>query len=97
MTKAKRLPIRTAALVYQAGIANLFEVSRQRVLPVHRTEHRIAQGDFHTLEAIAYDLMRAGADVQSYACNMAGDVARQVWSSDLSSAPFSSQFHPVRS
>lgn len=84
------------ALVYQAGIANVFRVDCFNLSPDGRNARRVVQGDFHTCEAIAYGMAMAGAIVHSLACNRAGDVADAQWSEDLDSQPFAEKFHPVK-
>jgi hypothetical protein len=77
-----------AALVYQAGIANVFDCT------LTRDRSRIYQGDFRTAEMICYGLGRAGCFVRTYACNQAGDILSASWDTPLSDAPFSDKFHP---
>ncbi len=83
------------ALVYQAGIANLFLVDSFNLDTAGRNARRIYQGDFRTAEAIAKGAGIAGAIVHSVSCNKAGDVANYGWCDDLENAPFSDHFCPV--
>lgn len=83
------------ALVYQAGIANVFQVESFNLQDFGRDALRVYQGDFRGAELFAIGAGRAGAVVMSFACNRAGDIAREVWSDDLESAPFSESFGPV--
>src|SRR5690348_5829197 len=86
------------ALVYQAGIANVFAVDINGLKPETRKKtKRVLQSDFRGCEMFCRGLMEAGAQVRSYACNEAGDIQERVWSLDLTSAPFSDQFKPVNS
>jgi hypothetical protein len=85
-----------AVLVYQAGIANVFEVDSFNMADYGRDAKRLLQSDFRTCEAFARGMAAAGALVTSAACNMAGDVACQRWTDDLEAAPFSDQFRPVQ-
>ena len=83
------------ALVYQAGIANIFQVDCFNLNSFGRNERRIFQGDFRGAECIAHGLGLAGAVVQSLACNKAGDIDKQDWTTDLEAQPFSEKFSPV--
>lgn len=76
------------ALVYQAGIANLFEL-RDGI------RVRVAQSDFRACEYLAMGAGLAGAEVSTWACNEAGDIADRTWTQDLESQPFADQFRPV--
>ncbi len=83
-------------LVYQAGIANLFEVDTFSLAPTQPcTRRRIYQGDFRTAENIAIGAKIAGAEVRTAGCNMAGDIAECIWTYELDELPFSDQFHPI--
>jgi hypothetical protein len=86
-----------AMLVYQAGIANVFEVDCFNLNPAGRVAKRLMQGDFRGCECFARGLRAAGVIVTTVHCNMAGDIADQPWSDDLSAAPFDDRFHPVYS
>lgn len=81
-------------LVYQAGIANVFEVESFNLADFGREARRIYQGDFRTAESICYGAGLAGAIVRTAACNQAGDIATAHWSEDLDEQPFSDKFHP---
>ena len=82
-------------LVYQAGIANLFQVNCANLSDSGRNAKRVYQGDFQTAESIAWGAGLAGAIVHSAACNRAGDIARETWTGDLDAQPFSESFRPV--
>jgi len=84
-----------AMLVYQAGIANVFEVESHNLADFGRDAKRLMQGDFYGCESFANGLAKAGYIVKSAACNMAGDIAKQKWSDDLDAQPFSESFRPV--
>ena len=86
-----------AVLVYQAGIANVFEVECFNMVSFGRDAKRLLQSDFRTCESFASGLKAAGVKVTSVHCNMAGDIVDAKWNDDLSEAPFSDQFHPVYS
>ena len=90
MTEQKR-----AFLVYQAGIANVFEVDCFNLSPFGREARRLIQADFRTCEAFAAGLAAAGYHVSTAGCNMAGDIAGQKWTEDLDSLPFSDKFQPI--
>jgi len=85
------------ALVYQAGIANVFQVRTANYGTFGREAKRIYQGDFRTAETLVKGII-IGDDkalVFTGHCNMVGDVAEQPWSERLDEAPFSDQFRPV--
>lgn len=88
MTKHK---VRKAMLVYQAGIANLFEVKAFNLASYGRDARRLYQGDYRTCEAIATGLRLGGATVRVAACNMAGDVINQPWVDDSDEQPWYDQ------
>lgn len=83
------------ALVYQAGIANVFLCDYLLPASKVRNARRIVQSDFRTCENFVSGAAYAGATVRTFQCNQAGDVARSVWSEDLDAAPFSDKFKPV--
>lgn len=88
-----------AAIVYQAGIANLFSmrisVKRSRHGGLHyRPVKRLVQADFRTVEDIARGLILAGVTVAVYSCNVAGDVSLQDWTRGLEDCPFRDAAHP---
>jgi hypothetical protein len=84
-----------AFLVYQAGIANVFEVDCFNLANYGREAKRVLQPDFRTCETFARGLAYAGWKVASAQCNQAGDIAEARWSADLDTAPFSDKFNPV--
>lgn len=86
--------IRKAALVYQAGIANVFSVECFNLASYGREATRLYQGDFRSAEMFAAGLGTAGVVVRSLACNQTGDVRFATWSDDLDSQPFSDAFRP---
>jgi hypothetical protein len=89
--------MKQAALVYQAGIANVFEVESFNLADYGRDAKRLIQADFRTCESFARGLKAAGVDVITLHCNMTGDVADQKWSDSILDAPFNDKFHPVYS
>lgn len=77
------------ALVYQAGIANVFEVNRFGIKPEERGKtRRLYQGDFHTAKTFVRGAEHAGARVGTYACNRAGDIINAPWDTTDENAPF---------
>jgi hypothetical protein len=92
-----KLRIKKAVLVYQAGIANVFEVAR--IAPTNADRggiaRRLLQSDFRTCGAFVRGLAVAGTLVSTMQCNQAGDIAHADWSEDLDEAPFSDKFSAV--
>lgn len=86
---------RKAVLVYQAGIANVFEVDSFNANPAGRNAKRLLQHAFSPCEYYAQGLARAGYKVASMHCNQAGDITNAVWSEALEDAPFEDKFKPV--
>lgn len=84
-------------LVYQAGIANVFEVTAFNLSDYGRDAKRIMQADFRTCETFCRGLVQAGAIVKTAGCNQAGDIVNSHWTEDLDSLPFSDHFNPVQS
>ena len=84
-----------AALVYQAGIANVFELERMSLAPVTRHATRLMQADFRACENFTRGLKAAGVVVTTAACNRAGDILDMEWSINLDEQPFSDKFCPV--
>ena len=82
-------------LVYQAGIANVFEVRCFNLADYGRGAIRLMQADFSSCEYFAHGLAMAGLTVRTAACNQAGDIVDSHWSEDLEEQPFSDKFHPV--
>ena len=73
-------------LVYQAGIANVFQIQSDG------TFKRILQASFKTCEGFMRGAQFAGADVDVAGCNRVGDIINAAWTRDLDSLPFSDQF-----
>jgi hypothetical protein len=84
-----------AVLVYQAGIANVFEVDCFNMASFGRNAKRICQGSFSQCENFAWGLAHAGWKIASAYCNNAGDIVNQEWKENLNDAPFCDKFHPV--
>lgn len=87
--------VKKAMLVYQAGLANVFWVESFNLADYGRDARRLLQADFRTCEVYTQGLMAAGATVRTAACNMAGDIARQLWTGTLENQPWSDKFRPV--
>ena len=88
---------RVFALVYQGGIANVFEIRTANYGTFGRDARRMMQAGFRACENFLRGIL-AGNDhalAITAVCNMAGDISNQEWSSDLAAAPFSDQFRPV--
>lgn len=82
-------------LVYQAGIANVFEVVSFNLSDYGRDAKRIMQSDFRDCETFCRGLIQASALVKSAGCNQAGDITNSHWTEDLNSLPFSEHFNPI--
>lgn len=85
---------RLIVLVYQGGIANVFQVESFNLSDYGRDARRLYQGTFNAAESICYGLGLGGAIVKTACCNRAGDIQAATWSEDLDAAPFSEKFHP---
>ena len=83
------------ALVYQAGIANVFEVSAFLTHPIGRETKRIHQASFGDCGTFVKGLLYAGYAVRTYACNQAGDITDSIWSTNLDEQPFSDKFTQI--
>lgn len=79
-------------LVYQAGIANVFEVKAFNLANYGRDAKRLLQSDFHTCVAYSMGLAAAGVIIRTAHCNQAGDIVDSLWSEDFDSAPFRDKF-----
>jgi len=84
-----------AVLVYQAGIANVFEVDCFNMASFGRNAKRIMQADFRSCENFARGLAYVGYRIASAVCTQAGDIIDSIWSDDLDDASFSDKFCPV--
>lgn len=84
-----------AALVYQAGIANVFELQAMTLTEPARVAQLLFQSDFRACENFARGLKAAGVQVTTAACNQAGDIKHSTWCADLDEHPFSDKFRPV--
>ena len=84
-----------AVIVYQGGIANIFEVDSFNLSNYGREARHILQSDFHTCEIFARGLGHAGYRVGSASCNKAGSIIDQKWTQGLNDCPFRDSAHPV--
>ena len=84
-----------AVVVYQGGIANVFEVTSFNLSDYGRDAKRLMQSDFYTCEVFARALGHAGYRIGSASCNMAGDIAKQKWVQGTTDCPFRDTAHPV--
>lgn len=80
---------RRITLVYQAGIANVFDTTGE-------TPKRLLQSDFCSCEMFARGMAAAGCSVKTAWANVAGDVALSPWEyANLHDAPFFESIRPV--
>lgn len=87
-----------AALVYQAGIANVFMVDNFFYQNAEkRNAQRLFQGAFHSAIMFAQGMKAAGATIETFGCNMAGDITNAEWTDALDDLPFSEKFTIVKS
>lgn len=84
-------------LVYQAGIANVFEVDAFNLGPYGRNARRLLQSDYRSCESFARGIAAAGGIVRTAACNRAGDIVNEKWDGNLELQPWSEKFQPVNS
>lgn len=89
---SKELLIERAVLVYQAGIANVFQVREFSLTHERRGAKRLYQGCFREAAFYAMGLKAAGTKVATAACNRAGDIVDSEWSDNLDEQPFSDKF-----
>src|SRR5262245_53263728 len=94
--RPKPRAVRKAMLVYQAGIANVFEVDAFHLAPEGRNARRLMQNDFYTARIYCYGLAAAGATIRTAFCNQAGDITDETWSDDFDTLPFREHVAIVR-
>jgi hypothetical protein len=82
-------------LVYQCGIANVFEVDRFSRSPERRNARRLLQRDFDSCIWFARGLGAAGCVVRTASCDVAGDCAEQPWTAGKDGV-FARERHAVR-
>ena len=85
------------ALIYQAGIANVFRIRTGNLGTWGRDARRIYQGSFIGAELFLRGILAGNpmALALSGACNLAGDIIDQNWNDELEDAPFRDKFNPV--
>ena len=88
---------RSFFLVYQGGIANVFEVDCLNLADFWRNAKRLRQTDFRSAALFAQGLVTGGHIVKTAACNQAGDITHLQWYDKLSDMPFSDDFIIVNS
>jgi hypothetical protein len=84
--------VKKAMVVYQGGMANLFEVKCFNLNPFGRNAKSIYQGTFDECNKIAFGMELAGAKIKVAGCNMAGDIQDFQWTDNLDDLPFSCSF-----
>lgn len=84
---------KNAMLVYQYGLANVFEVDSFNLSDYGRGAKRAYQGDFRGAVEFARGLGYAGWNVHTAACGRAGDIINSKWDTKLDEAPFCN--HPT--
>jgi hypothetical protein len=89
--------MKRAMLVYQAGIANVFQVRSANLSDYGRSAKRLIQSDFSHCAHFAQGLKAAGVIVHTAGCNQAGDIANAHWTQNLQDLPFSDKFIIVES
>lgn len=87
--------MKRAVLVYQAGIANVFEVKSFNMSSFGREAKRLVQADFRTCEAFSRGLAAAGVKIATASCNSAGDIINSTWTEGLEDCPFRDNARPV--
>jgi hypothetical protein len=88
MRQKARIEMKKAMLVYQAGIANVFEVECFNLASFGRDAKRLYQGDFYRAASFAKGLGAAGVTVMTAHCNQAGNITDAKWSDNMDDAPF---------
>jgi len=78
-------------LVYQAGIANVFQVDSFNLSDYGREAKLIVQGSFDECVNVAYGMGLAGSRIRTAGCNRAGDIRQAHWTDDLDDLPFRDQ------
>lgn len=97
LSAEQEMGYRVFALVYQAGIANVFECRTANYGTFGRDAKQLLQSDFRTCEAFVRGLLEASDKSLAFTaqCNRAGDIVDQLWSENLNDAPFSNEFRPM--
>lgn len=87
--------MKKAFVVYQNGIANVFEVKNFNLSDYKREAKRLNQGTFSDCESFARGLVHAGYKVASAYCTKLGDIAKSDWEMEIENAPFFDAMNPV--
>lgn len=77
--KSKRRGLKYAFLVYQLGIAEVFQVRCLNLATYGRMAKRLWQGDYTACINICRGLGYAGVVVRTAHCESAGDVTNMKW------------------
>lgn len=81
--------MRKIMLVYQSGIANVFEVDAMRLNASNRGRTvRLLQGSFRDCAMFARGMAAAGCYVLTASCNVAGDASLVDWQPGTEGTPF---------
>lgn len=89
--------MRNFMLVYQAGIANVFEVEHLSDFAATRgTTRRLLQHAFSPCEWYAHGLRDGGHRLRVASCNQAGDILGANWVAGLDDCPFRDQANPPK-
>ncbi len=73
------------AIVYQAGLANVFEVTNFKK-PFRM--RRVLQGSFAECERFCQGAEYMGAEIKAFSRNVAGDVSLHAWKEGIEDCPF---------
>lgn len=92
-----------AALVYQGGIANVFQLQPGDDCPElpafgkepGRHRRRMLQHAFDACLWFASGLKAAGWQVETFGCQQMGDAANLVWTRNLADCPFADKLREV--
>jgi len=87
---------RRAMLVYQGGLANVFNVDSFNLSPYGRNARRIYQGAFGQAIMLVKGMALGGYLIRTAGGNYAGDITNQTWTDDLESLPFSDQLVDIQ-
>ena len=92
------MAIKRIALVYQTGIANVFQVETFSNSPGGRNARRLLQDAFAPCEWFTRGMLNAGnCEIKIFSCNRAGDIASAPWADGLADCPFRDNAKPPKS
>ena len=83
-------------LVYQSGIANVFEVKAFNLANYGRDAKRLLQHSYHSCRMFCEGMATCGAIIRTAACNMGGDIINEHWTEDLEGQPFADKLVDIR-